>query len=318
MNRVTSALLLLAVAGGLAVTYFWWGSESPREIATTEKPKASAATAKTNGAGVDKSARRESFGEARALLAEFSLTRDEKLLLQAQKQFPNDPKVILVSCLEAKTPDSPYLTLMEAMEPQNPLPNIMRAGMHAAAENLDGFADELEYIAKKGPLFTDERERRLDMVDVLDAKGATALSAGAISDFDRNYFEKIGYIQGVLMRNPDLINDDLTDTSSVGLELAGKFRNSKEFSLSYQMMASHIEVQMLRRMPNIPENEKASVAAYQKRVADQFTRTMKDGERIRELVFAEDSDPELRLQFYQRLSREGEAAAVDWLLKGRS
>ncbi|RBP36631.1 hypothetical protein DES53_11670 [Roseimicrobium gellanilyticum] len=320
VNRATAPILLLGVALALGVVAILkWKRGNDPEAARPAKEKPVPQPGAPKSAHVAEPPREESSSAARALLAEFALTQDEALLRKAQELYPGDPRVILVSCLEAKTPDSHYLTLLETLEPENPLPNLMRAGMYASAKELDQFADELEQLVEKEPIFNDVQERRMDMLDALESQGGVEITGDQVAHFDTNYLVKLNASIDFLMKTRDLYGDNESRTDEVASKFAKLLRGSREFDLLYQSRAGLIEYTILHRQGTRAGAEAQSVErkAQMEQIMAEVSRRLDAGSKLSPLVFDPKSDPGLRREFFVRLSQEGESAAVEWLLKGR-
>jgi len=75
------------------------------------------------------------------LLAEFELSSDLRFLEAARAKHGNDPRFLMAAALASQSPDSAGLKTLEKTQPDNALPNILRAWMYAQKNNFKGLKE---------------------------------------------------------------------------------------------------------------------------------------------------------------------------------
>lgn len=251
---------------------------------------------------------------AKSLLAEFALNKKSEALQRAQALFPHDPDVILVSCLEATSPDSPWLAALEQMQPGNALPALIRAGLHASQRNLKQLAEELKKVLSKGAIELNTKGREAALIDLVLQQPAGLDLRESVGAFDYHYYTLVDQIRQTLTKNPGLFGDDLA-TADVGLALAEKMRAVDGGTWTHPFMANHLEHELLSELPpdDLYGTGGLTVAARRQVLMQALEQQMSDIKRLGERIWAPTADAGIRLQFFLRLRSEGEQAAVDWL-----
>jgi hypothetical protein len=247
------------------------------------------------------------------LLTEFELTGDRNLLVQAQKWFPHDKRVIMATCLTATDPKSTWLLELENMQPDNTLPNLMKAGILAKKGDLKGFQEELVKASGKGSLDTMLRERQAELLDrILVGKGI--LPRNLFGTTDMTFFQNLELIYKTFTSSTHRLGD-VVDSASTAVMLGSVFRKMSDLGVSYAHYGNMLELGMLQKIPSDVEYGESGMSAAQranelKAMVGTSERTMS---RYNELIHSPSADPVVRLQYYARLRSDGEVAALEWL-----
>jgi hypothetical protein len=253
---------------------------------------------------------------AQRLLADFLLTANTESLDTARRLFPDHPLVLLQCALTAQRPDSPDLARLEAAEPDNALANLLRAGLYAERGDLARFKQELQTAMSKSKLGTGARQRQAEMLDLVIAKGIRGLDPEVYTGFDSAVFDRLGGAYAAFFRNPKLFGDEFT-SAEVGVGLAHKLRLMDKSNLSYDMAASQLEIELLRRL-NVNDEYGTDGQTIGQRLA-QLRRDLQSQKQMAEKyvqpLMSAGGDPVMRLQFFARVRSDGEKAAINWLKK---
>ena len=252
---------------------------------------------------------------AQDLLTQFLVSRDSRLLKAAQERFPEDPKVILQSCLEATDPNSPFLVKLEKLDPQNALPNLIRASLLAKTNEISDFSDQVNAALSKSSLKTNARERLADVMNYVLANPNGPNALEMLDGFDSNYLLSIRTVALEYIENWPKFGDDLT-TAAKGLALASLFRKASTTSLSYDVVSENLELALLRKLPPNTEYGDTGITVEQrmKDVKNTAIYHMDLSQKYVKPLFASGADPALQLQFFTRIRADGEKAAVNWLI----
>lgn len=260
----------------------------------------------------------EAGGEAadtpQSLLADYLMTGDKAGLDRASQLFPGNRLIMLQRALVADRPDSIDLERLEAKDPNNALPNLLRACLYAEHGDLTRFKEELEVVMNKDKLVTGHRERQAAILDAIIAKDVSDLDPDIYTGFDEGVFDHFGNAATALLRNPDLFGDDY-DTAGYSVALARKLRSMVGSSLIYDVAAGQMEIDILRRL-----NPNDEIGAEGQTIGQRLTeleKRVQSGshtvEKYIQPLMSSDGDPVLRLQFFARVRSDGERRAVDWL-----
>jgi hypothetical protein len=250
------------------------------------------------------------------LLADFLLTGNLHSLDSARQLFPDHSLVILQCALTAQRPDSPDLARLEAAEPDNALANLLRAGLYAERGDLVRFKQELQTAMSKSKLGTSARQRQAEMLDSIIANGMRGLDPKVYTNFDSTVFDRLGGAYTAFFRNPKLFGDEFT-SAEVGVGLAHKLRLMDKSNLSYDMAASQLEVELLRRL-NVNDEYGTDGQTIGQRLAQLRTDLQSQkqaAEKYVQPLMSAEGDPVMRLQFFARVRSDGEKAAINWLKK---
>lgn len=308
------ALLLMSVAWKLSAPALPAPSPAGKSHASSAPHAAGRHRAASNGTSGPSSSAALGTVTAKTLLAEFALNKKSDALQRAQALFPQDPDVILVSCLEATSPDSPWLAMLEQRQPWNAVPHLVRAGLYAQQRNLGQLAEELKKVLAKGAIELNSKTREAALIGLVLQQPAGLDVRESIGAFDHNYYTLVDQIRQALTQSPGLFGGELL-TADVGLALAAKLRAVDGNTWTHPFMANHLEHELLRGLPpdDLYGTEGMTVAARKQALLAALEQQMSDVQLVGERIWASTANAGMRLQFFLRLRSEGEQAAVDWL-----
>jgi len=257
------------------------------------------------------------LGSVNELIAQFELSGDLVLLDQIQKKFPDNPAVIMLSCLLATKPDSECLSKLEKLQSNNRLPNLIRAGLYANSGDLVRFARELTIAASKTELDTDLRNRQAQMID-LALSGKGAIPTKVFSSTDLTFFGRLESIVDTFQDHSNILayfGDEFSAASTTAV-LAGTFRTMKDLNFRYAMYGDGFEYTILSKLRNNYEYDGTGKTVTQRRqeLVDSLNESEKIDNQLRKQIFSNTADQTLRLQYFIRLRADGENAANAWLL----
>lgn len=254
-------------------------------------------------------------------LSMLEVHNDVEFLKRAQDLAPDDPHVVILSALWADSVDSEWLDKLESMQPNNALPNLVRASFHTAESNHALFRQELERALNKSDLDTDIQER---MFRVLDAVNET----GRFPDGVYHHDGKIGKIgldsRFVTIKNKItwafIENDDLgwgeEGTAEMGLAWAERVKSFGGLDFMHDRTGMFLESAMLKRF-----DDDAVMASSGISVSERKNEILKSAElRNRMLdryvgdIVKEPFATIQKRQFFARLVADGERSALNWLM----
>lgn len=181
------------------------------------------------------------------LLAEFEISGDSRFLDAAGKRFGDDPQFLMVAALASRSPNSPFLARLEAAQPKNALPNLLRAGMYAATKDWKEMAEQLQSANSKEALSLNSRERKAAMLDLLIADPNRSTQNGWVPATDRNFFGQSEAITRALDQNPNAFGG-IEKAASEGLGLALKLRSMGDYDYWRGLYANGTELLLLRHV----------------------------------------------------------------------
>ena len=248
------------------------------------------------------------------MLAVFEVLGDKDTLARLQTLFPNDPKVVVVSCLKAVDPDSPWLTLLEALEPNNSLPHLLRAMLWAKEDDVMRVKKELQRALSKGALTTHLRERQIRAINLaLKGHDREQLMGCLSAHLDEGYFDGWSRIGDILVGNPALFGDT-NQTSFFISRLVAKMNQMEHFETTHVYRRDQFEVAFLQKIPPGSFINGVQVGQRLKQLSPEL-ETLEQWQKQMETVMEEDPGGEVHLrQFLVHLRDHGMAAAVAWLL----
>jgi hypothetical protein len=246
------------------------------------------------------------------LLAEFELTDDARFLAAAKAKHGNEPLFLIVAALLSKTPESEALTQLEASQPHNALPNILRAGMYADQKNWKEMAEQLQLSTGKPTLTLGRRERTAALLDVFIADQSRATPKAMESTADRTFFLRLDAIGRALGSNPSLFGSS-SETSAVGIGLAMRLRDMGEHNFMSRVLANGIEGDVLSSFDN-----RMSYGDSGRTIGQRYDElnamgrdTIKYMSAYRAILDPR-TDSRTRTQFFARARADGEVAALQW------
>jgi hypothetical protein len=250
------------------------------------------------------------------LVADYLLTGNVKILTEARRLFPEHPLVLLQCALAAQDPESPDLVSLEAADPDNALASLIRAGLYAEHGDLARFKEELQTALSKPKLSTSARQRMAEMLDLIISNGMRGLDPEVYTHFDSAVFDRLGGAYTAFFRNPKLFGDEFA-SAETGVGLAYKLRMMDKSSVSYDMAAGQLEIELLRRLNPNDEygTEGQTISQRLAELRQRLQSQSHTAEKYIHPLMSPAGDPVLRLQFFARVRSDGEKAALNWLIK---
>lgn len=247
-----------------------------------------------------------------ALMALYDLTGDLRYLRDAQRKYGNDPRFLIVEALASENPNAETLGRLELADPDNALPNILRAGVYAKQKNWAEVVEQLEMAASKNVLTLDGRERKAAILDLLIADPTLPIGESIRPKTDQNFYNLIEAISDQLATNPGAFGGPKA-AASLGISLAQRMRTmGGEHDFWNGMFANTMEFGVLLSLEGHDAFDESGMTVEQR--VDQLNSL---GPENRKLASAystlQTADLNTRRQFFARMRADGEVAALQWL-----
>lgn len=319
--KIAPVLIPLLIA---SVAVMLWRADRFRAVADHKPAAKSSQDEKVKSAGQSPKKKLEdpkaqrAFAERLAkmpldeLLAEFEMGGDMRFLNAAKKRFGGDPLYLMTAALASKSPDSEALAALEAAQPDNALPNILRAGIYSGKKNWQEVIKQLQIAAGKKELKLNSRERMEAKLDLFIADPSRATPETLNLKGDLNFFNQMLALGEVVARSPEVLGGT-TEAAEVGIDMALRLREMGEHDFTSGIVASSIETTVLMNLdPN------ASFGDTGMTVGQRLDQLRNDGKvltnylAIRREVFNPDTSPSSRAQYFARARADGELTALNW------
>ena len=249
------------------------------------------------------------------LLAGFELTGDMQYLRAAAANHQKDPTYLTLVALAATAPNAEALKRLEAAEPDNALPNLLRAGMYATTKNWKALKEELELAATKSTISTHTQERRAAMLDLLIESPNMPVERAVMPKTEQFFFQQLGAITQALNEQKALFGDtSATASAGIGLALGLRSMESGEHDLLSANYANYVEATLLSNVDPSAEYGETGLSVSQ-RIA-QLKAEADEAQRLTQLYDRAANaglDDLTRRRFYARMRADGEVAALEWL-----
>lgn len=246
------------------------------------------------------------------LLAEYEVTGDARYLEVAKRRNEADPSYLICAALGAKRPDADALKKLEEAQPDNALPNMLRAGMYADKKDYQAMLKELRLGLQKTDLSLEIPSRTEAILDIFLADVDRATRSTTSSQLDDALFKRLLSVTNALSGNPQLQGSQ--ETSSMELELARRLQQMEGQRLSNYLLANSLEGSLLTKLdPNLAYGENGMTV--NERMREVGTAGAQDTQRLMLLsnsVFSKDTDAASLTQFFARARADGEIAALNW------
>lgn len=250
------------------------------------------------------------------LLTDFLVSGDRAALLRARARFPGDRLILLQCALVADQPDSPELDQLEKVDPENPLPHLIRASLHAENGDLTRFREELRLGISKNKLVTGYRQRLALIMDRAIAEGWRDLDPEVYTGFDKGLAERFEHAARVLVENPRLFGDEY-ESAGYAVAFAEKLRAIGAGRHAFGLTAGQLEIDVLQRLD--PGDEYVdggrTIGQYLAEMERRVPGLHKRVEDYLDPLMSPKGDPAKRLQFFARVRSESEVDALGWLIR---
>ena len=328
MNRkLTWSFILIA---GVVVTWWWYGwavrGTRVQPLAIDQKKGGREATIpalktellpKQAGKQGNKESMR-AFEERVAkfplsrLIAEYELTGDSRYLEIAKHRSENDPSYLICAALGAKRPDADALKKLEQAQPDNALPNLLRAGMYADKKDYPAMLDELRLGLQKPGLSLESRSRTEAILDTFLADVSRATQSTTNSRLDQVLFDRMLPVTTALDKNWESLGS--SEVASMELDLAKRLLQMDGQRLSNYLLANSQEGLLLEKLdPKMAYDENGMTVDDRRR--EIGTVGAQNAQRLMLLsnsVFSPSTDAASLTQFFARARADGEIAALNW------
>ena len=246
------------------------------------------------------------------LLALFELTGDMRYFEAAKKYHGDDSYFLTAAGLTAKAPNSPALKALEAAQPDNALPNILRAGMYASKKDWKGMKEEMEQAASKKELTMNTRERKAALLDLLIEDPNLPTSKALMTETDFGFFRQLEAINRALDRNPNIFGG-AAETASAGIGLALRLKNMDENNFSTMLVGNGLEIDLLSHVDKsfVYGDTDITVGQRLEQLGAAGVTTKRLGNLYQEL-YKPITDANTQRQFFARVRSDGEIAALQW------
>lgn len=255
------------------------------------------------------------FGD---LLTAYEMTGDFRLLERAVESFPDEPEIVIQMALLAVSPDSDWLKKLEVLQPDNALPNLIRASLYAEVSDLSRFAEEMEVAVSKETVDTNLANRLSRIVDEMLETGQfphEIIGDGTLGSMDKQFSQRSGRIIATLGREKNLLGSE-DATNALAISWAKKMQDIPGTSLLNRDNGTWLEAEILKRYNEHDLYGSSGLTVGERRVElkaereDLYLKLVK----YNELVLTDKTDSILKRQFLSRVRADGELAAVDWLM----
>ena len=256
--------------------------------------------------------------KAADLMCRYEMEGAIAALHEAQRLSPGNRQVIIASALLASDPDDPWLRKLEESQPNNALPNLIRAALHAKKGDADlaKFKNELETAVDKQPSDLGTRERQTAVLDRLLATPELMKSDYFSLRLEKMFGNQVEQLINGLVSHPTLFGDE-NATASVAVSLANQFREMSDLDFSMSLAGNYLEQEMLRKVRGTDDYDETGKTVAQRQ--EELSQILIDYERqviiFRKHVWEENADPTMRLHFFAKMQSGGEKAAYEWLLR---
>jgi len=253
-----------------------------------------------------------------SLLTEFELTGSFKYLKRAAELFPNEPEVIIQMALFADSPDSEWIEKLEAIQPGNALPHLIRASLYAENSQVERFAEEMEVVIAKGAIDTNFRNRLSRIIDDMLETGrfpSEIIGDGSLGSMDKEFFQKVGRIN-TMFRNEEIILDDSEATNALALAWAKNMQSLPGLDLLNQHNGTWLEAEILQRYDDgdLYGTNGLTVGMRRSELRSERDVLYRKLVKYNEVLLTDRTDSAVKRQFLSRVQSDGEMAAVNWLI----
>lgn len=254
-----------------------------------------------------------------ALLAEYELSGDDRYLESARSRFKNDPSVQIFAALAADSPAAEAIANLERTQPDNAVPNLLRAGMHASNKDWEKMREQINAAFSKEKLSLNSRERMANVLDLIISEPRRLSSTSLSFQANGRFNDQVESIVRALTGFP-LEFGGSESAANLGIALAEKLRSTGENNYTWsRSMANGIESLMLIGLDPTARYRETEISIEQRvmQLNNEGKKTRKLGELYSSL-FSSSMDSPTRAQFFFRMRADGEMAALNWLMQQSS
>jgi len=250
------------------------------------------------------------------LLTDFLMVGDQAMLLRARRLFPGDRLILIQNALVTDQSNSPELTRLEELEPENSLPNLIRASLYAEGGDMIRFREELERAMSKGKLDTAYRQRQGLILDRIIAEDMRNIDPAVYLGLDSGVLDRLEHAAEALIDNPRLFGDEY-ESAGYAVAFAEKLRAMGGGRHEFGLAAGQLEIDVLRRLD--PRDgyvvEGKTVGQHLAEMERLVPALRQRAEQYLDPLMSPGGDPVLRLQFFARVRSAGEVEALGWLAR---
>lgn len=256
------------------------------------------------------------------LLTDFEMSGNVVFLRRAQSRFPNDVSVIILSTLWAESVDSEWLEKLEALQPNNALPNLVRASLFAKNSDVEGFSKEMAAALSKPEIDTNFKKRMSRILDEVLETGRFPehiFGGGNMVGFDGKFASLSSSISRMFVDDRERLDGKRLD-DSLAMEWAHRLQSSSTLDLMYRTAGLVLEATLLESYNDGDSygDGDVTVAGRKDALLNEIDLNHRKIGKYFSMITGNASntphDLALKRQFIARLSTDGEMSAVNWLM----
>jgi hypothetical protein len=251
------------------------------------------------------------------LLAKYQTTGDKKWLEAAIASHSTEPAVIIVSAIvnSAKSTNS-WIDKLERLQPRNALPNLLKARLFAADNDLQNARKELEIALSKPDLDLATRSRKAAIIDLLLADSSHNIQKAFGSHPDWKFITgTINPLSRLLRDKPEVFGGK-ENAAGLGLALAGKLRQLNGNERITSVTSNSIELGLLLRLsPDIVVDQHGLTVGQRISQINSEAAQVRRRSQLWNQVISPAVDINTQRSFLLRVRADGDLAALDWLEK---
>lgn len=248
-----------------------------------------------------------------SVLAEYDLTGDPRFLESARLRYSGDARYLMVAALVSKASDMEALDRLEAADPDNALPQILRAGRYAAKKDWNAMIEQLKLAESKPVLSLNGKERKAAILDLFIAEPSRATNDALMQKADKSYYVTVETISAALSKNKDLFGG-AENAATISINLANRLRTMADYDFSNRLYANALELEMLAGLDKALLYDDSGKTIEQRilEVNAAGKESMKLG-AFYSSIYKPATDLTTKKQFFARVRADGEMAALQWL-----
>jgi len=307
--KINSTMIILMVVA-ITISFFYYYNFTKLEL--SHQPNFHS---HSNAATIYKAPKNRSLineNNLHSLLAEFDLSGDVKFLDAAKKYFSNDSDYMIEAALAARTPDSNALSALEAKQPNNALPNILRAGMYANLKKWKEMYKELEIAYGKSELNLNTIKRMESKLDLFIEQPTRANLNTMTLNGDLQFLRSIQSLNAALRYNHHSVGG-ANNAARYGVDLAERLIDINKDNLINASVSQTLEFDVLRDLD--PEIKFDDTGKTVKERLIEIAASIKFSSKYQSIfkkLFDIHIEPQTRVQFFARARSDGQISALEW------